>query len=149
MAHQTQRGKSGAGRTQNAPNNFAKDFKKEWITGEFTPDTISFAEDFGEFLANHQMTTSQIRNIYGEVMRISAKGMEKKYKDFLLLKPKMAYAARRSGTRGIEEFKKVMDQAHEAVTETTDMAGKEAAFQNFKDFFEAVLAYHKAAGGRE
>ena len=149
MAHQSQHGKSGAGGRSNASNNFAKDFKKEWIAGEFTPETICFAERFGGFLARNRMTTSQIRNIYGEVMRISAREFQDVYKDFLLLKPKIAYAAQRSGTRGIEEFKKVMDLAHEAVTEATDMAGKEAAFRNFKDFFEAVLAYHKAAGGRE
>ena len=146
MAHQTQHGKSGAGGRPNASINFAKDFKKEWIIGEFTPETISFAERFGGFLARNRMTTSQIRNIYGEVMRISAREFQEVYKDFLLLKPKIAYAAQRSGTRGIEEFNKVMDQAHEAVT---DAAEQKIAFRNFKDFFEAVLAYHKAAGGRE
>ncbi len=146
MAHQPQHGKSGAGGRPNASINFAKDFKKEWIIGEFTPETISFAERFGGFLARNRMTTSQIRNIYGEVMRISAREFQEVYKDFLLLKPKIAYAAQRSGTRGIEEFKKVMDQAHEAVT---DAAEQKIAFRNFKDFFEAVLAYHKAAGGRE
>ncbi len=146
MAHQTQHGKSGAGGRPNASINFAKDFKKEWITGEFTPDTISFAEGFGKFLANNGMTTSQIRNVYGEVMRISVKGVKKAYKDFLLLKPKIAYATKRKATSGIEKFKEVMDLAHEAVVGAVE---QETAFQNFKDFFEAVLAYHKAAGGKE
>lgn len=68
-------------------------------------------------------------------------------KDFLLLKPKIAYAAKRSGSRGIEDFKVVMDKAHEAVDISGDKETSWKHFQNFLDFFESVLAYHKAYGG--
>ena len=125
---------------------------KSWIQEEFESDTIEFAEKFGTFLVKNRLTTSQIRNIYGEVKRIESKigdagdkFPKEIYKDFLLLKPKLAYAAKRAGTRGIEVFKNVMDRAHEAVVE----AGTTDAFRNFTDLFEAILAHHKAAGGRE
>ncbi len=130
------------------PNNF----QSNWIKEKFTPQTISFAEEFGKHLVINRLTTSQIRNIYGEVMRITTKVESEgdfsgtSFKAFLLLRPKIAYAAQRAGTRGIQDFKKVMDKAHSAVLEVED---KTKAFFNFKDFFEAVLAYHKASGGRE
>ncbi len=123
-----------------------------WIQEEFAPSTIEFAENFGEYLVRNRLTTSQIRNIYGEIKRIEAKvtsnDFGEVYKDFLLLKPKLAYAAKRAGTRGIEDFKKVMDAAHSAVIDLSKEK-RVRGFRNFTDLFEAILAYHKAAGGRE
>lgn len=126
---------------------------KGWIQKEFMSETIDFAEKFGEYLVKNRLTTSQIRNIYGEVKRIESKVVPNEdfsngYKDFLLLKPKLAYAAKRAGTRGIEVFKEVMDKAHSAVVSLPDPE-RFKAFLNFTDLFEAILAYHKAAGGRE
>ena len=58
-----------------------------------------------------------------------------------MLKPKLAYAAARH--RSVEQLK-------EALTIAIDKVGNdEKKFQNFVDFFEATLAYHKDAGGRE
>lgn len=126
---------------------------QDWIQKEFQPETIEFAEKFGSFLVKNRLTTSQIRNIYGEIKRIEAKigdgNFGQVYKDFLLLRPKLAYAAKRAGTRGIEAFKEVMDKAHSAVVSLSDESEKIHAFHNFTDLFEAILAYHKAAGGRE
>lgn len=124
-----------------------------WIQKEFRPETIDFAEKFGDYLVKNRLTTSQIRNIYGEVKRIEAKvtddDFSNVYKDFLLLRPKLAYAAKRAGTRGIEVFKDVMDSAHLAVVSVPEGSERVHAFRNFTDLFEAILAYHKAAGGRE
>lgn len=127
---------------------FDKKFESSWISQKdgFNNDTIIFAEKFGEYLAKNQLTTSQIRNIYGEVKRIEGKSSSEAKKDFLMLRPKMAYASKRAGGRGIEAFKDVMDLAHLAVLENEDF---EDNFKNFCDFFEAVLAYHKAYGGRD
>ncbi len=149
MAPQKQHGKPNYG---DRPSFNSSAFRSEWIKSEFTPETIQFAEEFGEYLANNRLTTSQIRNIYGEVMRIvtqvSSEGSLtlQARKEFLLLKPKIAYAAKRSGTRGIRAFKEVLDMAHQAVLDADD---KVLGIENFKDFFEAILAYHKASGGRE
>jgi CRISPR-associated protein Csm2 len=129
---------------------------KDWIQNEFTSETIAFCEAFGKALVEGRLTTSQIRNIYGEIKRIEAKeNFEDSYQDFLLLRPKIAYAAKRAGTRGITDLRTVMELAHTAVTEAEEGEYKEGksykskAFKNFSNFFEAVLAYHKAEGGRE
>lgn len=131
------------------------EFKKEWISDGISETTVDYAEKFGKYLCDIQpdnrlgrmaMTTAQIRNVFGEVKRIQAKGYNEEKASFLLLRPKIAYAEARvkakSGRSRIEDFRKVIEMAHLAVKE-------EKHFQNFVDFFEAVLAYHKAAGGRD
>lgn len=131
------------------------EFKTDWITKEIDESAVNFAEKFGEYLCDKTpdnrlgrmaMTTSQIRNIFGEVKRIQAKGYNTEKSSFLLLRPKIAYAEARvkakSGKSRIEDFRKVMEKAHLSVS-------NEKQFQNFVDFLEATLAYHKAAGGRD
>lgn len=136
------------------------DFKGNWISEGMDEDTISFAQNFGEHLCDVQsdkrlgrlaMTTSQIRNFFGEVKRIQARLQERSFSEeksaFLLLKPKLAYAEARvkakSGQSNISDFRKIIDLAHSEVKDNKEQ------FQRFVDFLEAILAYHKAAGGRE
>ena len=102
---------------------------------------------------SRQLTTSQIRNIFGTVRRIEMNWPEhpqsdadrerarKAQRELLLLKPKMAYQARRARGRGVKELTDVLGNA-------VDLVGDDRTrFQNFVDFFEAILAYHKAYGG--
>ena len=131
------------------------DFKKEWITHRLDNDAISFTNEFGQILVDKKFTTSQIRNYFGEVRRIQMKGLSDSLQEFHLLKPKLAYAAKRakdkSGNRneetGAEKFKQVMDSAHSAVDCDKENAGNR--FKNFCDFLESILAYHKFHGGRD
>jgi len=131
------------------------EFKPAWISGEIDMDTIVFAEKFGEHLCDLQqggrpgfsaMTTAQIRNFFGELKRIQERGYEHNKTAFLLIRPKLAYAEARvlakSKTSKVSDFRKVFERAHAAV-------GNEQQFQNFIDFLEAVLAYHKFYGGRD
>lgn len=117
-----------------------------WIKSKIDRNGILFAEEFGAALASKGfgMTTSQIRNFFGEVKRIQMNGFEKESSQtaFLLLQPKLAYAAKRAKNDYVDEFRKVMDIAHLAV-------GTEKEFQNFVNLLEAILAYHRAAGGKE
>lgn len=135
-------------------------FKKEWITTTIVDDTVLFAEWFGKHLCNafqdtktqqwkagqNAMTTSQVRNIYGEIKRIQAKGFDKEKSSFLLLRPKLAYAEARvtqkSRESRIADFRQVIEKALLQVTD-------EKHFKNFVDFFEATLAYHKYYGGKD
>lgn len=168
MAHHSKQHRDGGSNRNrdrdNHPSLDLKLFKESWISETFDDKTIDFSEKFGKHLADNRLTTTQIRNVFGEVKRIQGNVNEElsgsNYKDFLLLRPKIAYAAKRAGGRGIMDFKKVMDKAHIAVTSLTltdeDKASEKTieqkradGFQNFTDFFEAVLAYHKAYGGRE
>ncbi|WCL81678.1 type III-A CRISPR-associated protein Csm2 [Saprospira sp. CCB-QB6] len=156
-------------------DDFKADFKPEWIKVKLNSLGIKYAQKLGAALAKNYMTTSQIRNVYSEVKRIQAtmKGisltestteehklkvdlkMDKAYRSFLLLSPKVAYAARRGGGRGIELFQKEFDKMYTAVAECGEHNGElkgklfKDAFWRFCDLFEAVLAFHKASGGRD
>ena len=103
---------------------------------------VDAAEKLGPRLYKNGLTTNQIRNVYGMVKR-----MELQMPDFdpdalLLLKPKLAYAAARAKEAGARELRDVLSWAIDEVG--TDRKH----FERLVDFFEAILAYHKAAGGR-
>lgn len=99
---------------------------------------VKEAEQRGQQLARN-LTTSQIRNIYGAVKKMQMKGELDTHK-LLMLKPKLAYAAKRHGG-GVDTLKDVLTQA-------IDLVGNDSIkFSRFVDFFEAILAYHRAYGG--
>lgn len=139
----------GGQRTQPG-SQFNLDFKPAWITSGFNDEANRFTEELGKFIANNKLTTSQIRNIFGEVKRIQ---MQLRKEDsqtpeaipsFYLLRPKMAYAAGRQNNLGIREFKKYFDKAHQAV----DLKNRKT-YENFVAFLEAILAYHRINGGKD
>lgn len=100
---------------------------------------VQVAEAFGKHIAR-DVSSSHIRNIYGAVKQMEMSGFN--YHELILLKPKIAYAAKRDGHRAAEELRDVLTAAIDAVGEDRNR------FQRFADFFEAVLAYHKAHGGK-
>ena len=115
--------------------------------------TVEQARALGESLAR-QLTTSQIRNIFGTVRRIEMNWPEdpkteadrgratRAQRDLLLLKPKMAYQAKRERGRGVGMLTDILSEAIDLVDNDRQN------FQHFVDFFEAILAYHKAYGGK-
>lgn len=145
--HNYHKNKYQSSKSENT-NNWTSRFKSNWITDKLDEDAIKFAEDFGEQLKKDNLTTSQIRNFFGEVRRIQMRGIEKEKSAFLLLKPKLAYATKRKGGIGAENFKKVMEQAHNAVMDARNNGDEfKKRFKNYVDFLEAILAFHKAHGG--
>lgn len=101
---------------------------------------VELAERVGKQVKNDGLTTNQIRNIYGLVKKMEMKGFSAH--ELMMLKPKMAYAAARASGRGAQILSKVLSDAIDAV-------GSDASkFPRFVDLFEAILAYHKAAGGK-
>ncbi len=129
-----------------------------WITGGLTQTAIRYAELFGKELTAptttrrpggdryQALTTTQIRNVFGEVRRIQLKGFNEV--DLLLLKPRLAYATERQGSQGSRDFRKVIDKALDAVLSAETTIEKQKRFKTFTDFFEAILAYHRAFGGK-
>jgi len=114
-------------------------FKDQWILAGATREMIEFARRAGEFMANKKVSSSQIRNVYGEVKRIQMKGFDKDSSSFYLLKPKIAYArgrARGNAVQGIELFEKIFDKCFNLVKDTP-------TYENFCKLMEAILAYHK------
>lgn len=115
---------------------------------------VEEANGLGKSLKNSGLTTSQIRALFGEVRQIQAQwsmggaAAQQARRRLLLLKPKMAYRARRESGRAVEELVGVLDPAIDYVVRARDLEAQEANFGRFVEFFEAILAYHKAHGGR-
>ncbi|BBB93546.1 type III-A CRISPR-associated protein Csm2 [Methylomusa anaerophila] len=106
-------------------------------------ELISCAQKLGQYLAvNVRMTTSQIRNLFAEAVRIKKiYGNDNKGPyEVNLLRAKFAYNAGRF--REVKDFQKIADRM------LLHIDSKEK-FTRFFDFFEAVVAYHKQYGGKE
>ena len=98
---------------------------------------VKAAEALGKKLARH-LKTSQIRRIYSAVKKIQMNATFQR-NDLVMLKPKLAYAAARN---------EAVADLRDALTQAIDRVGEDPKrFKNFVDFFEATLAYHRAAGG--
>jgi len=126
--------------------NWTQEFDPQWIKKGITKTGIDFCDEFGKFLTKQDLSTSQIRNVFGEIKRIQMKGFESEKTAFLLLKPKMSYAVSREGKGGLKELSKVFNKAYDAVDTESDNGTTH--FNNLVDFMESVLAYHKAYGGK-
>ena len=127
---------------------------KEEIQVKVTAATVEFAEEFGKYLAEKDeyakedpLTTTQLRRFFGEVKRQQM--TEYNETEFVMLKPKLAYAvgrAKQSGKKGshqkIEDFYLVLADAIDKVISSPN---KPLARKNFISTFEAIVAYHKAA----
>lgn len=125
---------------------------KEEIQSKVTDATVQFAKRFGDYLAEREenaepLTTSQLRKFFGEVKRQQMMGYDNT--EFVMLKPKLAYAVGRAKQNGkkfksqkIEDFYLVLADAIDKVEGSID---KPKAFKNFITAFEAIVAYHKAA----
>ena len=122
-------------------------FNASWIQSGLNTEAIKFAEEFGKSLAK-TLSTSQIRNVFGEVRRIQQKGITNSFdSEVLLLKPKLSYArARANAPRDLES---VLSSAIDAIFQNAiNPEQKFQRFENFANFFEAILAYHRAYGGK-
>ncbi len=119
------------------------------IKENVTSRSVEIAKAFGEYLgtdelkadyyskAKAKLTTSQLRKFFGEVKRQQMVGFRET--DFILLKPKLAYAVGRDDKNTkIDDFYKVISDAIDKVNTKKD-------FNNFVKIFEAIVAYHKIA----
>lgn len=114
-------------------------------------DKMIFRKNDGKMLESKSVSTSQIRNIFGTSkkieMNLDQENLEQAYGKLIMLKPKMAYANGRFNRTGnnIPGFKVLVDCLSYAIDK---IEGKYDRMQSFFDFFEAILAYHKAEGGK-
>lgn len=120
---------------------------ESWIKKGIDKSTIDFSNDFGKFIAN-DLTTSQIRTVFGEMRRIQMNNYIKEKTAFLLLKPKLAYAVKRHKSKGLSKFYDLFSIAYDAVNTSDDTEG-EHHFANMMNLLESILAYHKFHGGKE
>ncbi|HEY75208.1 MAG TPA: type III-A CRISPR-associated protein Csm2 [Thermoflexia bacterium] len=145
------------GNKQSQAHPDGQDLKKIIADPDGTQTLVEWAEKIGKALApkgkndRDALTTSQIRALFGEVRRIQADWSIKRDQALhrlILLKPKMAYRARKERGRAVESLVKVLDPALDLVVEARTEQEQDARFQRFVEFFEAILAYHKAYGGQ-
>ncbi len=121
---------------------------------------VEWAEQLGRFLAGadaeeegerrSKLTTSQIRKVFGEVKRLWMDA-QKGWTDTMtrkvhLLIPKLEYAARKEVA--VKALRAVLVPAIRKVLEAETNDELRKRFGRFVDFFEAILAYHQAAGGK-
>lgn len=111
--------------------------------------TVEWAQRLAKALKAADLKSSQIRNIFGQVRQIEMswplgdaqpKYAEAANRELILLKPKLAYQA--------ERVPAVVALANVLSTGIDLVNGNRTYFQRFVDFFEAILAYHKAEGGK-
>jgi len=108
---------------------------------------VEFADKLGEKICR-DVSSSQIRNAYGTVKKLQMQNEfnDRSYRELLLLKPKLAYARGRTEGRKKPRFKELEDALSSAI-DAVDVRQPET-FKRFCNFFEAILAYHKAHGGK-
>lgn len=119
-------------------------FRNEWITQGIDEAGVEFCRKAAEYLQQKRMTSSYIRNIFGELKRIESKGFAKSRTDFYLLRPKVAYATARANDRGID-MKLFRDIYEHMAPHVND----DHTFKNLVNMIEAIIAFHKAYGGRD
>lgn len=118
------------------------------LEGEGKP-LVESAQLLGKALWECRLTSSQIRGVFGSVRLIQAKwpfgvdGPQAKValRQLLLLKPKLAYQSSRDKSGGVERLQQVLVPAIDLVTTREHL-------QHLADYFEAILAYHKAEESR-
>ena len=120
----------------------------QWVTNGPSKELINAASVFGQQLKDQGLTTSQIRQVFTKMKNIESKGLDQnRMSDLLMLKPFISYAAgRQSNVRGLQDLKQMVCNGIDCVA---DAKGNvlHSSFRNFVKLFEAVLAYHRAAGG--
>lgn len=123
----------------------------EQIIAQGDPEVlVKWADDIGKAIAR-QVTSSQIRNIFGTARQIQLRwptDPEAAYRDAVLLRPKLGYFAKRDQrSRGMADLERILAPALEEMSRTQDAAERQKRFDRFVDFLEAIVAYHKAHGG--
>ncbi len=112
-------------------------------------ELVTFAQQTADALVMQNLTRSQIRSIFTEVRQIEAQwGKPDAVRRLSMLKPKLAYQAARANS--VSLLRDVLGDAIDQVlaSPANDKAELDKRFARFVDLFEAILAYHRAKGGK-
>lgn len=122
---------------------------------ETAGELVTFAQALAERLVRDQLTRGQMRIVFSEMRQIEAdwESAERENKDtgeaqrrLRLLMPKLAYQTAR--TQPLEQLSKALTEGIDVVFKANDAAERSKRFHKLMQFLEAVLAYHRAKGGR-
>lgn len=102
-------------------------------------DENKFINSLKEFIEKNRsgISTSQLRNIFSKLKKID----DKNYQDIYSVRPKLAYTYGRSDKDGMKKLLVSMDYFIQRIDTKEKLT-------MFKNFFEAVIAYHKFYGGK-
>lgn len=121
-------------------------FNQDWITIGVDDDCMNLCEKLAIDMVNARISSSFLRNIFGELRRIEAGGFDKHRTEFVLLRPKLAYTC----GRAIEHNNNAKDEL-KALQELYKLSAQKVTnalcFQNLVSIMEAIIAFHKANGG--
>lgn len=107
------------------------------LGGKNPEEFVDLAEKLGKDCQDKGVSTSQIRAVFSRVQNLP-NDYQRAERKLQLLRPKLAYQQGRHSE--LSELQEVLDEMIQRV-------GTDRQLENFKQFFEAVLAYHKAHGG--
>jgi CRISPR-associated protein Csm2 len=111
-------------------------------------ELVKFSEQVADRLVKDNLTRSQIRTVFTEVRQIEGNwGSPNKeaVHRLSMLKPKLFYQSARTPT--VSYLSQVLNEAiDEVIKAPADK--QDLYFKRFVDLFEAILAYHRAKGGR-
>ncbi len=126
-------------------------------------ELVKLTNSYGKQLAEARLATSQIRSIFGSVRQMESRWYDDKQRnqgirDLLMLKPKLAYQAvrhkpqRRGVPDAVGMLRAMLEPAIDAVIDpgtdhTAEDGNDQDRFRRFMEYFEALLAYHKAYDG--
>lgn len=126
-------------------------------------ELVRTADEVGKWLKEMDFSTSQIRNIFGIVRSIEQRVSASRsltqetdmliplveYRELMMLKPKLAYQHGRSGGDSKKTAREAIGFLRDILGEAIDHVGRDRSrFTHFVEFFEAILAYHRAYGGK-
>jgi CRISPR-associated protein Csm2 len=125
---------------------------KEIIEKNDAERLVKEADKLGKQLARN-LSTAQIRVVYKTVKQVSQswttqsspEDAKAAFRQIILLKPKLAYQEGRAS----HQQKEAIHTMREVIEPSIDLINEDLTkFKRFAEFFEAILAYHKAYGGK-
>lgn len=125
----------------------AENIKSFILSDDTAQQMVQYADSLAKRICG-DVSTSQIRNVYGTVKKLEMQREfdSKAYRQLVLLKPKLAYARGRAEKKKEDSFKELETALGSAIDAVS--IEQPETFKRFCNFFEAILAYHKAHGGR-
>lgn len=111
--------------------------------------TDQWGKSLGKQFADSGLTSTQIRGLFGTARQIemnwATDDNSAARRSMILLKPKLRYQATRH--KNLEPMADLLSDAIDIVDQNDGMDSNEK-YQRLMELFEAILAYFKAAGGK-
>lgn len=121
-------------------------FNPNWITRGVDDDCMNLCEELAIDMVTAKISSSFLRNIFGELRRIEAGGYDKHHTEFVLLRPKLAYTCGRAIERN-QGAKDELNALQEFYKLSAHNVSNALGFKNLVSIMEAIIAFHKANGG--